>query len=59
MYDGEDKPFNPAFGGYDWVKPGIMRQYSCIKTYEDAIDVIKNMTSINPMFKNFINNLDR
>ena len=51
MYDGEDKPFNPTFGGYEWAKPGIMKQYACIKTYEDAIDVISNMKHMNPFMK--------
>jgi len=40
-----------GFGGYEWAKPGIMKQYECIKSYEDAMDVIENICKLNPKMR--------
>jgi len=46
-----------GFGGHEWVKPGIMKQYECIRTHEDCMDVISNMQSINPQLKSLVRSL--
>lgn len=43
--------FDPHFGGYEWYEAGIMKQYKCIRTYEDAMDVIENICKLNPKMK--------
>lgn len=40
-----------GFGGYEWSKPGVMKQYECIRSYEDAMDVIDNICKLNPKMR--------
>jgi hypothetical protein len=48
--DEDDKPFNRTFGGYEWVKPGIMKQYEGINRQE-ALEVISKLLKSKPEFK--------